>query len=345
MIVLESGDKLRGDATNASEVDFTVHGLDNNALKQMADGQLPSSIGDLYTADSTDVVTAVILVNTGAAHNHVNLYLTPSGGTARRLIAKDLQLEAGYALYFEGGKAHVLSAGGALVETVATDTFIDDTATGTNGVTDKAISTNAFYDHQAATAVHGINGAVVGTSDTQELDNKTLDSSVGKGTWTVSGTWTLPAVTLGGDVQLGEVSLLLDEALSAEGKWSGIAEAGVAGATLAFGDLVYQAVADGRWELAKADATATSIMKLGICILAATSDGDPTTVLLWGKVNAATAFPDMTAYAPVYISAATAGDVTSTAPSTSTNVVRIVGHANSGDELFFNPDPTWVVIA
>jgi hypothetical protein len=33
---------------------------------------------------------------------------------------------------------------------------------------------------------------------TEELDNKTLDSSVGKGTWTASGTWTLPAVTAGG---------------------------------------------------------------------------------------------------------------------------------------------------
>lgn len=37
---------------------------------------------------------------------------------------------------------------------------------------------------------------------TQELDNKTLDSSVGKGTWTTSGTWTLPAFTMGGSVTI-----------------------------------------------------------------------------------------------------------------------------------------------
>jgi len=37
----------------------------------------------------------------------------------------------------------------------------------------------------------------------EELDNKTLDSSVGKGTWTASGTWTLPAFTLGGTVTGG----------------------------------------------------------------------------------------------------------------------------------------------
>lgn len=43
-------------------------------------------------------------------------------------------------------------------------------------------------------------GSLVGTTDTQELTNKTLNASVGKGTWTASGTWQLPAFTLGGAV-------------------------------------------------------------------------------------------------------------------------------------------------
>lgn len=47
------------------------------------------------------------------------------------------------------------------------------------------------------------NDTLVGLVATQELDNKTLDSSVGKGTWTASGTWTLPAFTLGGTVSGG----------------------------------------------------------------------------------------------------------------------------------------------
>lgn len=37
----------------------------------------------------------------------------------------------------------------------------------------------------------------------EELTNKTLTSAVGKGTWTASGTWTLPAHTLGGTVSGG----------------------------------------------------------------------------------------------------------------------------------------------
>ena len=46
-------------------------------------------------------------------------------------------------------------------------------------------------------------GTAATLAGTEELDNKTLDSSVGKGTWTASGTWTLPAFTLGGTVSGG----------------------------------------------------------------------------------------------------------------------------------------------
>ena len=142
------------------------------------------------------------------------------------------------------------------------------------------------------------------------------------------------------------VSIQLDPALSADGKYSGITEDGTAGATLAFGDLCYLAVADSRWELAKADVAATSKGKLGICVLAATGDGEATTMLMYGKVRADTAFPTFTIGAPVFISAATAGDVTSTAPTGTTDfVVRIVGEAMTGDCLFFKPDCSYGELA
>lgn len=44
-------------------------------------------------------------------------------------------------------------------------------------------------------------GDIVGTTDTQELDNKTLDSSVAKGTWT-SSNWGIPSGTLQGTLYL-----------------------------------------------------------------------------------------------------------------------------------------------
>jgi len=141
------------------------------------------------------------------------------------------------------------------------------------------------------------------------------------------------------------VAIILDAALSADGKYSGIAEAGTAGTALAFGDLVYLAAADSRWELADADAAATAgPVQLGICVLAAAADGDPTTILRYGKVRADAVFPALTVGAPVYVDV-TAGDVTVTAPSGTADIVRIVGYGNTADELFFCPDNTFIELA
>lgn len=160
----------------------------------------------------------------------------------------------------------------------------------------------------------------------------------------LSGTVTLPTVVL------GESSFQLDPAISADGKWSGITETGVAGAALAFGDLCYFAVADSRWELAKADVAATSGgVKLGICVLAAAGDGSTTEMLLYGKINAAAKFPTLTIGAVCYISAATAGlivagatNATTGQPTGTDNVIRIIGYGNTADELMFTPDQSYI---
>jgi hypothetical protein len=64
-------------------------------------------------------------------------------------------------------------------------------------------------------------------------------------------------------------------------------------------------------------------------------------MLLWGVVRADAAFPALTVNAPVYVSE-TAGDIVVTQPSTTDVVIRIVGIATTADELFFNPDNTWI---
>lgn len=137
--------------------------------------------------------------------------------------------------------------------------------------------------------------------------------------------------------------LLLDAALSADEKYSGIVEAGVAGATLNFGDCIYQVAGDAQWELAQADAAATSDGKLGINVsIAQKSVGNAIEVLLFGKIRSDADY-DFSVRRPVFISAATAGDLTTTAPTGTTNfVVRIVGYGNTADELFFCPDNTFV---
>ncbi len=144
-----------------------------------------------------------------------------------------------------------------------------------------------------------------------------------------------------GQVMLENDSIKLDAGLSVDGKWNGITQTGIAGETMAFGQVIYQAVGDTQWKLAKADAAATSQGRLGICLLAA-DDEEATNVLLWGQVRADTAFPDFTAYAPVFISSATAGDLSSSVPAKSTgHIIRCVGQAITKDELEFHPSPDW----
>jgi len=148
---------------------------------------------------------------------------------------------------------------------------------------------------------------------------------------------------LGADITLGEnFGIKYDAALSADGKYSGIVRAGTAGATLAFGDLIYLAVADSRWELADASAASTAgDVMLGICVLAATGDAEPTTVLMMGFVRADTAFPALTIGAPAYISE-TAGDIVTAQPTTTDAVIRRVGFAWTADELYFNPSNDYI---
>lgn len=176
-------------------------------------------------------------------------------------------------------------------------------------------------------SIEGVN--VVTTSSTDTLTNKTLTSP----------TLTTPsAFTTGGTITLAEnTSIALDPSLSADGKYSGTTMAGTAGATLAFGDIVYLAAADSRWELVDADSATTSgNVLVGAVVLAAASDGDPTVILLSGNIRADTAFPSFTISAPVYISA-TAGDATGTAPSTTGQIVRRLGFALTADSIYFNP--------
>ncbi len=83
-------------------------------------------------------------------------------------------------------------------------------AYGGTGVANNAASTLTISGNFATTfTITNVTGLTLPTTGTlatlegtEELDNKTLDTSVAKGTWTSSGVWTIPATTCSGTINL-----------------------------------------------------------------------------------------------------------------------------------------------
>jgi hypothetical protein len=194
-----------------------------------------------------------------------------------------------------------------------------------------AVGTDVELGHATDTTIHRVSAGVV--------------SIEGSNILTAATGLALAGGTMTGAIDLGEnAGLKLDDALSEDGKYSGITETGLAGATIAFGDLCYKDPTDSRWELVDANvitaADGDARGTLGVCVLAG-NDGDATKMLLWGKVRAA-AFPAFTVNNTLFVSE-TAGDITETSPTTNNTIVRVVGKALTAEDLFFNPSMDWLV--
>jgi len=105
---------------------------------------------------------------------------------------------------------------------------------------------------------------------------------------------------------------------------------------------IYHYKSDGTWELADADAVATSD---GLLAVALGGASDTNGMLLRGMV---TIDHDPGAIGDVLFLSTTAGDCSATAPSGSADIVRVIGyqvnHASNG-EIWFCPDGTYVELA
>jgi hypothetical protein len=147
------------------------------------------------------------------------------------------------------------------------------------------------------------------------------------------------------DSGIAITNVLVNETSSlADGAYVGDSFAAVAGAALAFGNLCYFQTSDSRWELVDASAEATCKNRLGICVLLATGDGESTRILARGNVRADAAFPSMTVGVPIYASI-TAGEMSETPPSSNAGeIIRVIGTANTANELHFEPDDNFFEI-
>jgi hypothetical protein len=207
--------------------------------------------------------------------------------------------------------------------------------------------TNAKLAHIATSIIKG--RVAAGTGDVEDLSAANVRTIINVADGANVGLTDVVSDTtpqLGGFLDMNKKYISLSTGLSDQ-EFCGITCEGTGGATaIAFGTLCYLKAADSLWYPAKADVTATSgIVKLGMCVLAGTSAA--TRMLLYGNIRANSLFPSFSPLSgQVYVSAATAGEVTSTAPTGTTNfVVRSVGRANTADELFFNPSEDYVELA
>ncbi len=119
---------------------------------------------------------------------------------------------------------------------------------------------------------------------------------------------------------------------------NGLTEELTAAVSLVDGDLCYLN-SSGKMDKTDADAETTADTLIGMCIDTISADSIGT-FLLYGTWTTTS----LTTGSVYYVSTTTAA-ITTTAPSATGDIVRIVGYALSTTKLFVNPDGTYVEIA
>jgi len=147
--------------------------------------------------------------------------------------------------------------------------------------------------------------------------------------------------------------------LDTAGKGSGVVQIGITSGTISPGQLCYLSTTQGggsyasttRFALADADGSSTASSLLAVCMSGSTGNDQERPFLIDGYVTVNTSQVDNTGGGfadmgkPVYVSA-TAGKYDMNPPSSSGQIVRIVGHVTNIDgtkyTINFRPDNTWI---
>lgn len=300
-------------------------------ISLVLNGQAGTDFGSAIDLGSAEVTGVLLPANGGSGiANNAASTLTISGNYATTVTVTGV---TGVTLPTSGT---LLASGGAL------GTPSSGTATNLSGTAASLTAGNVTTNANLTGHVTSVgNAAVLGSFTLAQLNTAVSDADVAQ----------LGANTFTADQTYAEnAGIVLDAALSADGKYSGIVEAGTSAAALAFGELCYRVTATGKWDLASGAAAGVGAVistgELGMCVLAAAGADAATTMLKYGKIRADALFDTFTVGAPVYMSAATAGKVVSAAPTGTTDfTVRKIGHAEDANTVFFNPSNDFITLA
>jgi hypothetical protein len=144
MITLEAADLIEGDANTAAEVDYTINGVQEASnvvsIIALASGQLANAKATIYTTPGSTaaIIKSIILVNTGASANTVNLYVQSDGSNSRRIIPEDLSLEANGGTLILADHLYVFDSTGQLKTVAASG--------GTHAILDGSMHSDSVAD-------------------------------------------------------------------------------------------------------------------------------------------------------------------------------------------------------
>lgn len=285
------------------------------------------SSGNLIQADVNSVTKLSVgyngsIVSAGTIKSKEYFYLVDGGGTDEVSIrfTKPYYGRLNFAVPIANTKAEVrysakgsTSGNGNIYFVIASTEAAD---TGSNAVigvaATRAFITNATnYTYAGTLHIGGQSWAYDGV---MQVSGNVNASDTGKGLVQIDG------------------ALTFTSSLAANNAYRGIVETGTVGENVVFGDVLYLKFSDGKWWKAKADSyTTTPAVRMALATINANASG---TLLVEGNVRYDSwAF----AAAKIYLSAATAGALTSTQPSTTGNQIQVLGIAKTATTMYFKP--------
>jgi len=364
-----SGVELDGDG-DANKVHSNLHGVTDTALvaveTKMGTGASTPTSGNVLRGTGTGTsawakvalasdVSGTLPVGNGGTGAST---LTDGGillGSGTGAITATAVLADGEMLVGDGTTDPAIESGA----TLRTSIGLGDVATRDTGISNNNIPifTSGAADDDFlridGTAIEGLSASevaaaieanidAVGALDSGSITSNFGTINNGASTITTTGTVSTGDISAGGNVTLADAkSVVFDPIPASDHNAAGLIAPMTAGATLAFGDAVYQK-SDGEMHLGDADAASTS----GVIAIAVASgsDGASSNFMFYGFLRDDTW--NWTVGGLIYLSTtgSSGNTLTQTAPTGSGDIVQILGVATHADRIFFNPSLTYAEV-